>query len=497
MSKEKLIDLDRDQLELLHTILQRHIPDKTVWAYGSRATWKATETSDLDLVVFNCDPMRIYDLKEAFEESDLLVSVDVMDWESIPDDFKENIRRKYVVVQDKAKRLEGWREVRLGDVAEVIGGGTPKTSEAEYWNGKIPWLTPRDLSDHSKRYISKGERNISELGLSKSSAKLLPIGTVLLSTRAPVGYLAIAKCDVSTNQGFRSLIPNEKTDSSFLFYLLKQNVPYLQSQSEGTTFGELSGSTLRSLSFLFPPLPEQKAIAEVLSSLDDKIDLLHRQNKTLEDMAQALFRKWFASPESKQWDTGTLHDEFAVTMGQSPPGTSYNEEKQGSPLFQGNADFGFRFPKNRVYTTEPKRFAEKYDTLISVHAPVGEQNMARERCCIGRGVASFSYKEDKNFYTYTYYKMKSLMNRIKQYDSEGTVFGSISKSDFEKLEIILPPYDLVQSFQDKAQAVDEKITVNQSQIQKLENLRDILLPKLMSGKIRVDLITTDNQSSIL
>ena len=154
-------------------------------------------------------------------------------------------------------------------------------------------------------------------------------------------------------------------------------------------------------------------------------------------------------------------------------------------MFQGNADFGFRFPRNRVYTTEPKRFMEKFDTLVSVRAPVDEQNMAQERCCIGRGVASFRHKKNKDFYTYTYYKMKSLMNRIKRYDREGTVFGSISKGDFEKLEIVLPPYELVQDFQDRAQAIDEKITVNQSQIQKLENLRDTLLSKLMRGDVRV------------
>ena len=202
-------------------------------------------------------------------------------------------------------KQEGWREVKLGEVAEIVGGGTPSTKEPKYWNGSIPWLTPRDLSNFSGRYISGGERNISEMGLLKSSSKLLPKDTVLLTTRAPIGYLAIAENEISTNQGFRSLVAKEQTDSLFLFYLLKQNVKHLKSQSSGTTFGELAGSTLKSLSFLFPPLPEQKAIAEVLSSLDDKIDLLHRQNKTLEDMAQTLFRHWFVenSPPVEGWQS--------------------------------------------------------------------------------------------------------------------------------------------------------------------------------------------------
>ncbi|MBL7117367.1 MAG: restriction endonuclease subunit S [Candidatus Syntrophoarchaeum sp.] len=379
-----------------------------------------------------------------------------------------------------------WKECKLGDVSEIVGGGTPKTKVPEYWNGEIPWLTPRDLSNFSGRYISKGERNISKLGLANSSAKILPKGAILLSSRAPVGYLAIALDEMSTNQGFRSLIPNSKTNSLFLFYLLKNNVDYLKSQSTGTTFGELAGSTLKSLSFLFPPLPEQRAIASVLSSLDDKIDLLHRQNKTLEAMAETLFRQWFVEEAEEGWEEGCLPDEFDFTMGQSPPGDSYNEEGIGVPLFQGNADFGFRFPTNRVYTTDPKRFAEKYDTLISVRAPVGAQNMAFEKCCIGRGVAAFRYKYNNSFYTYTYFKLKSLMNEIKQYNETGTVFGSISKSDFQNLGMTIPSKEEVIKFQEIAKPIDAKIIKNNVQIRTLSKLRDTLLPKLMSGEVGVE-----------
>ena len=383
--------------------------------------------------------------------------------------------------------MNKWKKCKLGDVAEIVGGGTPKTKVPEYWNGNVPWLAPRDLSNFSGRYISNGERNISKVGLKNSSAKILPKGTVLLSSRAPVGYLVIALNEISTNQGFRSLIPNSKTNSLFLFYLLKNNVDYLKSQSTGTTFGELAGSTLKSLSFLFPPLPEQRAIASVLSSLDDKIDLLHRQNKTLEAMAETLFRQWFIEEAKEDWEEGVLSDEFDFTMGQSPPGDSYNEEGIGIALFQGNADFGFRFPTNRVYTTDPKRFAEKYDTLVSVRAPVGAQNMAFEKCCIGRGIATFRYKYNNSFYTYTYFKLKSLMNEIKQYNETGTVFGSISKSDFQNLGIMIPSKEEVIKFQEIAKPIDDKIIENSVQICTLEKLRDTLLPKLMSGKVYVEM----------
>ena len=192
---------------------------------------------------------------------------------------------------------EDWDVKKICQVAEVIGGGTPSTKVSDYWGGQIAWITPKDLSNFKFRLIKNGERNITKEGLKNSSAKLLPKGTVLLTTRAPVGYLAIADNEITTNQGFRSLIPNDKTTTEFLYYLLKKNVELLKSNATGTTFGELSGSTLKSLKLSFPPLPEQHSIAKILSDLDSKIELLQKQNKTLEAIAQAIFKHWFVDFE--------------------------------------------------------------------------------------------------------------------------------------------------------------------------------------------------------
>jgi type I restriction enzyme, S subunit len=234
-----------------------------------------------------------------------------------------------------------------------------------------------------------------------------------------------------------------------------------------------------------PSLPEQYAIANVLSALDDKIDLLHRQNETLEALAQTLFRQWFKEEAEDEWEVGVISDEFDFTMGLSPPGTSYNEEAIGIPMFQGNADFTFRFPKKRVFTTDPRRFAEKFDTLISVRAPVGAQNMAFEKCCIGRGVAAFRYKRNHQYFSYTYYKLNSIITEIQQFEDSGTVFGSINKSDFETLEIIIPPTNRVSKFEQEVSPLDKKIYWNSLQTRTLENLRKTLLPKLMSGEVRM------------
>ncbi|MGA3699959.1 restriction endonuclease subunit S [Enterobacteriaceae bacterium TYF_5] len=383
--------------------------------------------------------------------------------------------------------MSEWIKTTLNEIADVIGGGTPSTKNEAFWGGEIPWITPKDLTGYTKMYISHGERFITKSGLDNSSTRLLPEGSVLMSSRAPIGYVAIAANPITTNQGFKSLVPNtELANNKFLYFWIKNNKQYIDSLGSGTTFAEVSGSVVKSLEIELPSLAEQKAIASVLSSLDNKIDLLHRQNKTLESMAETLFRQCFVEEAQDDWVHGTLKDEFAFTMGQSPKGSSFNEERIGTPMFQGNADFGFRFPKERVYTTEPTRFAQKLDTLISVRAPVGAQNMARSKCCIGRGVAAFRHINNLDWYTYTYFKLRYLMDEIKKFNDEGTVFGSISKSDFEKIEVVIPPASIIYNYEIMVKPLNDRVITNCFQIEKLENLRDTLLPKLMSGEVRVN-----------
>ncbi|HGN0006597.1 restriction endonuclease subunit S [Providencia hangzhouensis] len=276
-------------------------------------------------------------------------------------------------------------------------------------------------------------------------------------------------------------------ESQYLYYMMcePQFTEFTVLTSRGAKMPRGDKEAILNYEISLPSLAEQKAIASVLCSLDDKIDLLHRQNKTLELMAETLFRQCFVEEAQDDWVHGTLKDEFAFTMGQSPKGSSFNEERIGTPMFQGNADFGFRFPKERVYTTEPTRFAQKLDTLISVRAPVGAQNMARSKCCIGRGVAAFRHIDNLDWYTYTYFKLRYLMDEIKKFNDEGTVFGSISKSDFEKIEVIIPPASIIHNYEIMVKPLNDRVITNCFQIEKLENLRDTLLPKLMSGEVRV------------
>jgi type I restriction enzyme S subunit len=170
-------------------------------------------------------------------------------------------------------------------------------------------------------------------------------------------------------------------------------------------------------------------------------------------------------------------------MGQSPPGHTYNEAGVGSPFYQGRADFGFRYPKRRVFCTAPTRVAKAGDTLISVRAPVGDINMAAEDCAIGRGVAAARHKTGGGSYTYQF--MRSLDEVFTRFEAEGTVFGSINKNDFHSIPTVKPPRAIVGQFEKAICPIDTRIEVNQSESDTLSAVRDALLPKLISGQLRV------------
>ena len=203
------------------------------------------------------------------------------------------------------KTTSVWIEAPISSIGSVVGGGTPSTKHDEYYDGDIAWITPKDLSGHHGRYISRyishGERSISTAGYNYSSAQMLPAGTVLFSSRAPIGYIAIAKNELCTNQGFKSIIPKlDVCNSDFLYYLLSHYKGDIETIASGTTFMEFSGTALKNFIVKIPELSTQEAIAGILSSFDDKIELNTRINQNLEAQAQAIFKSWFVDFEPFQ-----------------------------------------------------------------------------------------------------------------------------------------------------------------------------------------------------
>jgi len=378
---------------------------------------------------------------------------------------------------------DGWEEKTLGDVLILHYGKS--LSQTNRILGSVPVYGSSGITGwHNEPLTDSCGVIIGRKGtigsVHKSDVPFFPIDTVYYLTEA-----------------------DTKCDFGFLYYFLT-NFGLSEMNSDSAVPG-LNRNNVYSRETLLPPRSEQKSIADVLSSLDDKIELLRKQNETLEVIAQTIFKEWFVNfnfpdkngkpyndsggkmidselgeiPEG--WRVGTVGDEFDIVMGQSPPGSSYNQLQDGEVFFQGRTDFGERFPKTRLYTTDPKRMAEPFDVLVSVRAPVGDINVSAEKCCIGRGLGAVRGK----YRSYTLYKMKHLQEALREFEAEGTVFGSIGKDDFNNIDVVVPVPEFVKSLDNTIAPIDEKIFNSHNQMQTLTELRDRLLPKLMSGQVRV------------
>lgn len=300
------------------------------------------------------------------------------------------------------------------------------------------------------------------------------------------------------------------SDTDFVYYLSRSQIfrNFAEQNMVGTSGRQrVSKDVFSNLELKLPPLPTQKAIAEILSSLDDKIELNNQINRNLEALAQALFKQWFVDFEfpnengepykssggemvdselgevPKGWKASIVKEEFHLNMGQSPKSETYNENGEGKIFFQGKTDFGFRFPSIRLFTTDPKKIARKGETLISVRAPVGDINRALKECCIGRGLGAI--QEKNNYQSYTYYKILSIQTELKSYDNEGTVFGSINKETLGAIKTIIPSKVIAGKFDKMIKPIDDQIEVLSKEVESIKSMRDLILPKLISGELEV------------
>ncbi len=768
MGIDRPIDITADQRKTLLALLERHLPNTEAWVYGSRVKWTSRPQSDLDLVVFATPEQdrRVSDLREAFEESSLPFRVDLFVWDDVPEQFRKQIEAEHVVLaENKEQGVAGeWVQTSLADLIDIRHGFAFKGAFIHEEECGDVLLTPGNFAigggfkDDKFKYYDGSPPEEFIL----SNGDLLVTMTDLSKQTDTLGYPAF----VSTYPEGRRYLHNQRLGKVVIKDKLSLNVRYLYyvmcsaeyrhevlASATGTTVRHTSPERIKRFRFLLPPLPEQRAIAHVLGTLDDKIELNRRMNETLEAMARALFKSWFvdfdpvrakaalkrhaaahsslegesakarstdaapsdttplpigsrprppsnATPSitpplrgSRQgkdevrsragggtnrwgeikrrytqqtlqnaktlrcnqtnaesllwhclrdkqldghkfrrqqpigpyivdfacisqkllieldggghaerkahdrereeflrqrgyrvlrfwnnevfencfgvlesiyaalthhppleggskddslsgrgfppphqpsphgsasaspppggsdwtverarayldgmgeeiaalfpdsfvdselgeipegWEVKALGKCFDLTMGQSPPGSTYNEHGEGLPFFQGRSDFGFRYPENRKFCTAPTRIAQPADTLVSVRAPVGDINMAWERCCIGRGVAALRHKLDT--IPFTYYSAWRIQGRLREYEHTGTVFGAINKSQFEALRVIEPDPSIVNVFDSCARPLDARIRSSITESRTLAALRDTLLPKLVSGEVRV------------
>ncbi len=293
------VDISTDQRKIVLDLLKTYIPNTKVWAYGSRVKWTSRPQSDLDMAVFTTPEQikQVSNLKDAFEESDLPFRVDLFVWDEVPEQFHKNIEAEHVVLQEKEERVfEGrWKYIRLGDCGKWLSGGTPSKTNSSYWNGNIPWISARSMQ--GSRYADSNLK-VTELG-AENGTRRIPINTILLLVRGSILHqripVGITTREVTFNQDVKALIPSDDFDPQFLLYWFLANELFLLSKVDNTGIGagKLSTDILFDLQVPVPSLREQRAIAHILGTLDDKIELNRNMNETLEAMAQALFKSWF------------------------------------------------------------------------------------------------------------------------------------------------------------------------------------------------------------
>ena len=393
-----------------------------------------------------------------------------------------------------------WKEVTLEEIGTIVGGATPSTKRTSFYDGDIPWLTPKDLSANSNKYIFRGERNITAEGFNSCSCKMLPKGSVLFSSRAPIGYVAIAASEMCTNQGFKSVIPNEDTDSEFLYYLLKYNKDNIVSQGSGTTFAEVSGKTMKGIEVVVPKeVDDQRRIASILSSLDRKIELNNKINADLEEMAQAIFKNWFVDFEPfkdgkfvdselgmipEGWKVGSPYEYVKVVYGAPYKSAKFNDNGEGFPLIRIR---DLKDCNPQFYTSEilpQTEYINMGDIVAGMDAEFVPHIWKGKTGLLNQRVCKLMPQQTSISNLFVLYLMKPELEFVQSYKT-GTTVSHLGKADIDKFVVVLPPLKVVEECSKILDSILQRIKNISAESCTLSLLRDTLLPRLMSGELEV------------
>ena len=397
--------------------------------------------------------------------------------------------------------MEEWKEYRYTDLATIIGGGTPKTSVPEYWSGEIPWLSVKDFVSVTK-YVYDTEKHISELGLLNSSTKLLGKNDIVISARGTVGAMAMIPYPMCFNQSCFGLRGNNIVDKNFLYYLTRTKVDELRKTAHGSVFDTITRETFDNLRCLVPPLQTQQKIGNILSSLDSKIELNKRINDNLEQQAQALFKSWFVDFEP--FKKGKFIDS---ELGLIPEGWQVEElgnitnsitEKVGkrtdikvlSPVNTGDLLLSEEYFTKQVYSKNlakyimvaPNDFA--YNPARINIGSIGMNTFDFSGCVSPVYIVFRCEKEYHHFFNI----FKATKNFKEEVNTRaiGGVRQTLSYKDFSLIKIVYPPKEVVEQFNKIYSHIMTLIKKNVLENKRLHQTRDTLLPKLMSGELKIN-----------
>ncbi len=539
------LDLPRRYRDQIEALLREHVPGVEVWAYGSRVSGRSHDASDLDLVLRGPDLKRISsgqltDLTEALEQSNVPILVQIHDWARLPESFHREIEQEYVVLVDEEEQnvRDGWHEIPFAQLlAEPVRNGIYKKKEFHGRGVKIVnmreiFAYPRLRDVHMKR-VELSEREKHRSSVIK--------GDLLFARRSFVAEGA-GKCSVVLEADepttFESSIIRARPDptkaySLFLYYYFSSTsgLHALDSIRRQVAVAGITGSDLVRLNILVPPLPEQRAIAHILGTLDDKIELNRRMNETLEDMARALFKSWFVDfdpvrakmegrdpglpkhladlfpdrlvdselgPIPEGWEVSEIGREVDVVGGSTP------STKEPAFWEEGNVHWATPKDLSRIQSpvlieTERKITSaglQKISSgllpvgtvLMSSRAPVGYLAIAQVPLAVNQGFIAMKCSE-RISKEYTLSWCYENMDIIKA-NAGGTTFQEISKRNFRPLKVIVPTTGILKEYDSIVNPLFEKITLNVHESHTLAAQRDTLLPKLVSGELQVNVEDT-------
>lgn len=374
-----------------------------------------------------------------------------------------------------------WLKTSLIDIVELIGGGTPKTSKAEYWGGNINWLSVKDFNNEN-RYVYSTEKTITEEGLNNSSTKLLRKDDIIISARGTVGELAMIPFPMAFNQSCYGIRAKDGINSTFLYYLIKHSVRKLKSMTHGSVFDTITRDTFANIEVAIPDIETQQRIAKMLADIDDKVENNQRINNNLEQQAQAIFKSWFidfepfSNRKPSEWSVSTLGNVSIMGAGGdkpqnvSPIKTDLYEHPIYSNGLSNEGLYGF--------TDKPKISEES--VTVSARGTIGFVCLRHIPYVPIVRLVTLIPKTEIISAKYLYLWLKQL-----HITGTGTTQQQLTVPDFQKTEILVPSQEIVTLFTATVEPIFEKIWFNQNENEKLSSLRDTLLPKLMTGELDV------------
>ncbi len=394
--------------------------------------------------------------------------------------------------------MDEWKEYPLKALGSVITGKTPSKNNPEDWGDEMPFVTPSDYKNYRKK-SSSSVRNLSKDGIQRLKNKVLSPKSVLVTCiGSDMGKVVMNEVKVISNQQINSIVPDNKTvDNDFLYYCLVDMYDILRVYGgDGTAVPIVNKGDFENIETSLPPLPEQKAIASVLSSLDNKIDLLHRQNKTLETMAETLFRQWFVEEARENWaENGLL--EVIQLIGGGTPKTAIAEYWDGDIPWLAGGDISSNHKSFISYSAKSitedglnnssAKLLPKYATVISARGTVGKYCLLAQPMAFSQSnYGILPNPKISECFFFTYLLLSHVVKEL-QSSAYGSVFDTITTTTFKEIKVPLPEETEILRFEQSVSPYFKKMFLNKSQSRTLEKLRDTLLPKLMSGEVYVEM----------